>query len=880
MRKIFIIIVAAMIAAGRSYPVTQVEVGNVRVQLLSPRLVRIEERGRLGFEDRKTFLVVEREWPEMNYVRGRGGGASMIRTQFYEVRIPSAGRSLVGVEVRSLDGKVLFKFDGNLSGDFRFLAPGEMSAAFAVADSPRVVPPWWGATPAPDGTLGRGSPLAGTSGWDLRNDAPDIYVFVRGKSSYTEMRGEYLRLTGSIPLPPLFVLGFWDSRYYAYTEESALEVIDHYRSEKIPLDVFVVDTDWRVNASDGYEINKQLFPDMRRFLREAHARSVRIMFNDHPVARARGLNPVEIRYRWEGLTGLLGIGMDFWWYDKNWPKIMEGPVEGIDREVWGQRVYYDVHTRYRRGERPLLMSMRSSHPASHRYPIWWTGDIHSTYKALEQGVADSVNDGIALMPWVSQDLGGHTGKPSAELYVRFLQWGCLSPVARVHCTKTRIRYPWAFGEGPQRIVTEYIRLRYRLLPMLYSAARRAYDDGTPLLRRCDLEWPEYEQARSDRQYLLGDDILVSPIVRDMRVETIASKFLRSPNGKRGLRGEYFANKSMQGRPALVRLDPTVDFKWNRSAPDKRVPRDEFSVRWMGRLGPVPATGEYKFLTYYDDGVRLWLDGRKIIDDWTLNSPTTSEANVRLEKGKSYDLRLEYFENTGGAVCGLSWSTPGGDPRYAVWIPPGVWEDAWTGELVRGPQTLEVAAPLWFTPIYVRRGSIILLAPQMYHTSEKLWDPVTIEAYPPESGMVTRQLYEDDGRSLAYQQGSSTRTWISLSRRKPKLIELAIGPAKGAFPGQLDKRAWVVRFHLKPGENPAGVWVDSKRIALDSTEMPSRKPPHARTVLAADSPARGTPLPMPFRGAGARPGHRGGVIVEIHLNSSNTKKPRHISLLLN
>ena len=81
------------------------------------------------------------------------------------------------------------------------------------------------------------------------------------------------------------------------------------------------------------------------------------MCNDHPQGGA--IDPSSMSKRWDGLTGLLDLGIDFWWYDRNWTGIMSGPVPGIDRDVWGQRVFTDIHARFRPGERPMLMSMRS-----------------------------------------------------------------------------------------------------------------------------------------------------------------------------------------------------------------------------------------------------------------------------------------------------------------------------------------------------------------------------------------------------------------------------------------------------------------------------------------------------------------------------------------
>ena len=142
---------AAALAATQPAGVSQVVVGMVRVQLLSPTLVRLEQRGPRGFEDRPTFLVVQRGWPAMPYVRLDEGGLATVKTDGYDVVIPGGASGLEGTEVRGPDGKLLYKVPANPPAKPRFPAPGQLGGVFVVADHPRVVPPAWGATPAPVG---------------------------------------------------------------------------------------------------------------------------------------------------------------------------------------------------------------------------------------------------------------------------------------------------------------------------------------------------------------------------------------------------------------------------------------------------------------------------------------------------------------------------------------------------------------------------------------------------------------------------------------------------------------------------------------------------------------------------------------------------------
>jgi hypothetical protein len=124
----------------------------------------------------------------------------------------------------------------------------------------------------------------------------------------------------------------------------------------------------------------------------------------------------------------------------------------------------------------------------------------------------------------------------------------------------------------------------------------------------------------------------------------------------GLRAEYYDNVDFTGL-AASRVDATVDFDWWSLAPLATMGLDYFSVRWSGRI-EAPGTGLYTFYTVSDDGVRLWVDGRLIVDDWTDHAATENSGSIALVAGRLYDIRVEYYERAGGAVMRLLWSGAG------------------------------------------------------------------------------------------------------------------------------------------------------------------------------------------------------------------------------
>lgn len=123
----------------------------------------------------------------------------------------------------------------------------------------------------------------------------------------------------------------------------------------------------------------------------------------------------------------------------------------------------------------------------------------------------------------------------------------------------------------------------------------------------------------------------------------------------GFLGEYFSNRDLNGTPAMKRVDKQISFVWGGNGPDSNFPSDGFSVRWTGKLVP-PKTAEYEISLMSDDGSRLYLDGKKVIDNWRDHGEETKTATVMLEAGKEYDLRAEFYENGGMASVKIGWDT--------------------------------------------------------------------------------------------------------------------------------------------------------------------------------------------------------------------------------
>jgi hypothetical protein len=842
--------------------------GCLRIECMTEQLVRIELAGASGsFCDDLTFMVKERAFPGITPVVRQTGNLLTVVTPHYRIQIDLGAKTpqdlLDSIHIcDAQDETPLWRALEDWPCAWSFPRPEQPGKAWAVADAPRAIVPPWGAAPAPPEALRELPPsLAAANGWRFEPEARDVYVFLH-RGDLRQLRREFLQLTGPIPLIPLWALGLWNSRYYPYSEQSALATVERYRAEGIGLDGFVIDTDWRQGASRGYDINTELFPDMERFLQAMRQKHAHVLFNDHPepLNGWATTDPRLLEYREEHLTRLVRMGLTSWWFDRNWTEIIPGPMEGIESAVWGQALYYDILQHQQPEQRTMILSMWSEHAASHRYPVWWTGDIHSDWETLREGVCDTVAAGDRLLPWVHQDLGGHIGFPSPEQYTRWIQWGAFAPIMRLHCgPHDRCRYPWAYGPDVLPIVREYVALRYRLLPLFYAAAHRAAREGTPILRKLAHEWPAYAEAAAEDQFLLGDDLLVAPVVTsENEADWIAEPLVL----RGGFKLEAFAERTMQGEPLATQ---TVDeVRLNPQYHSMRImawgPRH--SLRWSGVFTPA-VEGDYKFHLAGNGRKGLWIgESNVIIDGFDKGH---NAATLHLNAGEAYPLRVHYhLDGLGIADCRLSVvrlldCAELKPARRTVWVPPGDWEDLWSGAMHTGPATITMTAGLHQIPLFVRRGAVVPLAPPMLHTGERPWDPLTLEVFTPAAdAVVKRELYEDDGASMGYLRGAQRVTPFVL-QREGAWLSLLIGPGAGEYPGFLASRTWIARLHLLPGEMPEHISVNGQTVkwhadAGELTEGVGR--------LLAPKASECESNRMPLCGAGSRPRQQAGNILEL------------------
>jgi len=297
----------------------------------------------------------------------------------------------------------------------------------------------------------------------------------------------------------------------------------------------------------GFTWNKSVFPNPKKFLDYTNELDIKTCLNLHPAsgiqpheeiypefARAMGIDPltkkyipfdiINKKYAQNYLDLVLHpmeeAGIDFWWLD--WQQWSTTSIKGVNPTFYLNYVHFSDMER--RNEKRALLYHRWGGLGNNRYQIGFSGDVHITWESLDfQPYFTSTASNVCYGYW-SHDIGGHMAgdqKRNPELYTRWIQWGVFSPILRTHSTKDPIieRRMWAYPLEYFYVMRDAVKLRYSLIPYIYTAAREAYDTGISIIRPMYYDYPKIEMAYEIKnQYMFGNDMIVAPITHPLGVD--------------------------------------------------------------------------------------------------------------------------------------------------------------------------------------------------------------------------------------------------------------------------------------------------------------------------------------------------------------------------
>ena len=431
------------------------------------------------------------------------------------------------------------------------------------------------------------------------------YYFIFGPELIDVTR-RYTQLTGTPELPPLWSLGYQQSKWSYYPHTKVKEVTNKLRSNLIPCDAIYLDIDYM----DGFRCftwDKEKFPEPKAMISELKKNGFKTVViidpgikidenyavyneaieNNYFCRRADGpfmkgkvwpgdcyfpdfTNP-KVRKWWSGLFQELieEIGVRGVWNDMNEPALFE--INGktfpddvrhdFDGNPCSHRKAHNVYgmqmaratfkgvKKYNSGQRPLVIT-RSAYSGAQRYASAWTGDNIASWEHLWIATMQCQRMSTSGFSFVGSDIGGFIDHPTPELFVRWMQLAVFHPFFRTHSSGDHgEQEPWSFGEDALKIIRTYIELRYTLLPYIYTAFHQYVNEFTPMLKPISM----FDQSDQDTLYrvdefLMGDHILVCPVLEP----NAKSRYVYLPKGKWY---NYWTNKVFEGGKEILAEAP-------------------------------------------------------------------------------------------------------------------------------------------------------------------------------------------------------------------------------------------------------------------------------------------------------------------------------------
>ena len=413
-----------------------------------------------------------------------------------------------------------------------------------------------------------GSEIVTKNQFSVEGNTLEYFVFAG--DSLKEVINQYTDITGKPPLLPEWSFGLWLSTSFTtdYNEETVLSFIDGMLERDIPLSVFHFDCFWMKEYEwCSFLWNRELFPDPKGLLEKIHDRGMKVcvwinpyiaqksplfeegMKNNYFVNTGDGdvwqwdrwqagmalvdfTNEDAVGWYQEKLAALIDMGVDCFKTDFGERIPVSDDFYGIKAARKGIRWNKDyreesMHNYYsylynqavyellqrKKGENEACLFARSGTAGSQKYPVHWGGDSLSNYSSMAESLRGGLSLGMCGFAYWSHDISGFEAGSTPDIYKRWTQFGLLSSHSRYHGNQ-EYKVPWLYGEEAVEVTREFTRLKGKLLPYLLELSKEAHETGLPILRPMVLEFPQDLTCRYlDRQYMLGDKLLVAPIFR-------------------------------------------------------------------------------------------------------------------------------------------------------------------------------------------------------------------------------------------------------------------------------------------------------------------------------------------------------------------------------
>lgn len=407
--------------------------------------------------------------------------------------------------------------------------------------------------------------------WAITTEGGDIDLFISAGETPLEALRSYYELTGYPPMLPKWALGLLQCKNRYKNQKQLLTVAREYRRRGLPLDAIIIDWNWfKYFGFLRFESND--WPDPEGMFRELKSMGIHVMAAIHPYMHSEspffdafkqvgGLiewdpdlsknwppfgihhaidfsSPKARELFYQTVKPLLDMGLSGFWTDMGELEIhpeSSSPMFLGEREevhnlytnCWLESLYGSQRRDY--NLRPFELP-RTSFAGTQRYSCaLWTGDVDCDFDVLRDQVLIGQQVSVSGQPFFCTDIGGFISMPyyDPELFVRWYEWGVFCPVFRTHGTRPD-NEPWVFGERNARTIETHLRLRYRLLPFIYSAMNRVHSEGCPMVLPMPIAFANDENTHGrDEQYMFGSELLISPVLKrgDIRKATYL------PNGK-------------------------------------------------------------------------------------------------------------------------------------------------------------------------------------------------------------------------------------------------------------------------------------------------------------------------------------------------------------